>query len=324
MNGEIKKRRIRKGEIGGKKRIAMKLPVNIDDLLTARTVEWERLEFKAGWNPKAVLHTMCAFANDFHNLGGGYIIIGVAEDKGRPVLPPVGLPINQMDAVQKEIVELGYRMVPYYHPIIAPYEIGGRHILVLWAAGGQTRPYKAPLSFKKGDREFAYYIRKGSLTVRARQHDETELMSLTATVPFDDRLNQQAVVEDLDLGLIRTYLKQVKSDLFRESAEMDFNRLCRQMNIVDGPDEYLWPRNVGLMFLMRTHLGFSRRPRSMLFIFPRDPVQIHSPKRLSKGRFTSCYRMPFLISVPWLSKKRLSNTLTVQRRTGFSTTLFRQ
>ena len=40
----------------------MKLPINIDDLLNARTVEWERLEFKAGWNPKAVLHTMCAFA----------------------------------------------------------------------------------------------------------------------------------------------------------------------------------------------------------------------------------------------------------------------
>lgn len=32
----------------------MKPPVNIDDMLAARTVEWERLEFKAGWNPKAV------------------------------------------------------------------------------------------------------------------------------------------------------------------------------------------------------------------------------------------------------------------------------
>ena len=107
----------------------MKLPININDLLTARTVEWERLEFKAGWNPKAVLHTMCAFANDFHNLGGGYIIIGVKEDNGRPVLPPAGLPVRQIDAVQKEIVELGYRIVPYYHPIIAPYEIDGKHNL---------------------------------------------------------------------------------------------------------------------------------------------------------------------------------------------------
>ena len=79
----------------------MKLPINIDDLLKARTVEWERLEFKAGWNPKAVLHTLCAFANDFHNLGGGYIILGVNEDEGRPVLPPAGLPSRQIDAMQK-------------------------------------------------------------------------------------------------------------------------------------------------------------------------------------------------------------------------------
>jgi predicted HTH transcriptional regulator len=63
----------------------MKLPINIERLLASRSVEWERLEFKAGWNPKAVLHTMCAFANDFHNLGGGYIIIGVGEENGRPV-----------------------------------------------------------------------------------------------------------------------------------------------------------------------------------------------------------------------------------------------
>ena len=73
----------------------MKLPININDLLTARTVEWERLEFKAGWNPKAVLHTICAFANDFHNLGGGYIIIGVNDDRGRPDLPPAGLPVKK-------------------------------------------------------------------------------------------------------------------------------------------------------------------------------------------------------------------------------------
>ncbi len=70
----------------------MNLPININDLLTARTVEWERLEFKAGWNPEKILRTLCAFANDFHNLGGGYIIIGVGEENGRPVLPPVGLP----------------------------------------------------------------------------------------------------------------------------------------------------------------------------------------------------------------------------------------
>jgi len=52
--------------------------------------------------PLAVLHTLCAFANDFHNLGGGYIVIGVAERDGQPVLPPVGLSPGEVEAIQKE------------------------------------------------------------------------------------------------------------------------------------------------------------------------------------------------------------------------------
>jgi ATP-dependent DNA helicase RecG len=31
----------------------MHLPINIDDVLHGQTVEWERLEFKQGWNPEA-------------------------------------------------------------------------------------------------------------------------------------------------------------------------------------------------------------------------------------------------------------------------------
>jgi len=62
----------------------MRLPVNIHEVLQGRPVEWERLEFKRGWNPEAVLHTLCAFANDFHNLVGGYIFLGIAEANGSP------------------------------------------------------------------------------------------------------------------------------------------------------------------------------------------------------------------------------------------------
>lgn len=50
----------------------MSLPTNIDQLVHGQTIEWERLEFKKGWNPQDIIHTMCAFANDIHNWGGGY------------------------------------------------------------------------------------------------------------------------------------------------------------------------------------------------------------------------------------------------------------
>lgn len=77
--------------------ISDKLPISINDLLSRKTIEDERIEFKESWNPEAVLHTLCAFANDFHNLGGGYLIIGVAEKDGMPQLPPKGLDIAQID-----------------------------------------------------------------------------------------------------------------------------------------------------------------------------------------------------------------------------------
>ena len=46
-----------------------KLPINLADLLRQRTVEGERIEYKAGWNPDPIIRTVCAFANDFENLG---------------------------------------------------------------------------------------------------------------------------------------------------------------------------------------------------------------------------------------------------------------
>lgn len=70
-----------------------KLPINLDDLLRQRTIKGERIEYKAGWNPDAIIRTLCAFANDFENLGGDYVVIGQDCDAdGRPIFPPVGLP----------------------------------------------------------------------------------------------------------------------------------------------------------------------------------------------------------------------------------------
>lgn len=227
----------------------MPLPLNINALLHGTSLEWERLEFKAGWDPLDTLHTLCAFANDFHNLGGGYIILGVGEQAGRPVLPPVGLDVARLDAIQKALLNLGHSAIqPPYHPIVVPYDVAGRSILVLWAPGGQTRPYKARLSFGKDSREFAYYIWKGSSIVRARGADETELLSLAATVPFDDRLNQHARVEDLSRDLIRDFLHEVGSQLAPQAATLPLSELGRQMHIVGGPDETLFPLNVGLLF----------------------------------------------------------------------------
>ena len=97
-----------------------KLPINIDHLLRQRTIEGERIEYKAGWNPQSVLHTICAFANDFHNLGGGYIVLGVEEQNGRPVLPPTGIDPESVEAIQKGPAELGI----FGHTTLVSPELG--------------------------------------------------------------------------------------------------------------------------------------------------------------------------------------------------------
>ena len=63
--------------------ITTKLPINLTSLLHQRTIESERVEYKAGWNPESIVHTLSAFANDLHNLGGGYVVIGVAEENSQ-------------------------------------------------------------------------------------------------------------------------------------------------------------------------------------------------------------------------------------------------
>jgi ATP-dependent DNA helicase RecG len=181
----------------------MSLPIAITDILHGHAVEWERLEFKESWNPLKVLHTLCAFANDFHNLGGGYVVIGVAEENGRPVLPPVGITQQEADRIQKELLNLGHSAIrPQYHPIAAPYVVDGKLVLVLWAPGGRTRPYRARASLSKDSTEEAWFIRKNSSTVKAQGADLTELMSLAASVPLDDRENAFAKVGDLSRDLI--------------------------------------------------------------------------------------------------------------------------
>ena len=75
------------------------IPLRIDTLLAGRVVEQTRVEYKEGWNSNDIIHTICAFANDYNNMNGGYLLIGVQADQGIPVLPPKGLAVTELDVI---------------------------------------------------------------------------------------------------------------------------------------------------------------------------------------------------------------------------------
>lgn len=242
------------------------LPINLEDLLHLRGVESPRVEFKASWDEKTtgaqVIRTICAFANDFQNLNGGYIVIGVAERDGAAIMPPKGLAPAEVEAAEKWIRGRCKTIDPEYQPVLSPEVIDGRHILVVWAPGSQVRPHQAPESTEKGAAR-RYFIRLGSSTVDvdARPELKTQLFQMTARVPFDDRRALHASVLDIRETKVREFLHDVGSALVEEQ---DSRMLYRHMRIAEPVNGHDAPRNIGLLF-------FSQNPEQW---FPGARIEV--------------------------------------------------
>ena len=239
-------------------KLVMALPINIDDLINAQTVESVRIEFKQGWNPFNILRTVCAFANDIDEYGGGYIIVGIEERDGAPILPPVGLDQASLDGIQREFFKLCQNNLrENIFPIIEPVLFQEKWIVVIWVTPGEVRPYSASDSPGK-NAQMKIFVRHGSVTKEADRDQEIRLREVAAFKHHDDRINPVATMDNLDLGLMLSYLKEVSSQLYDEATKMSFVDLCSKMQITRGPKENLKPLNVGLLlFCQHPEVFFS-------------------------------------------------------------------
>ena len=246
------------------------LSINVDDLLHRRTVESERVEFKAVWDPERtgpqVIRTICAFANDYHNLNGGYIVIGVEEEDGRSVLPPRGMAASDIDRAQRWIRGQCNRMDPPYPPVLSPEFVGDRHVLVVHAPGSEMRPHRAP-GYGEGE-SMHYWIRLGSETVNAEQRGDLlrGLIEQTAKVPWDDR-RADARVEDIRESKVREYLRDVNSGLLEAEDPRD---IYRRMRITSRANDHEVPKNAALLFFTNDPERWFRGARIEVVQFAAD------------------------------------------------------
>ena len=259
------------------------LPVNLSDLLHARTVESERIEFKASWDPDStghqVLRTICAFANDYHRLNGGYVVIGVAEREGRAELPPQGLDGADVEAAQRWISRRCKQIRPPYQPILSPEVVEGRHVLVVRAPGSDVGGHRAPKGPKGSS--WHYWIRLGSDTVDAERAGVlTALLEQARRTPFDDSLARDAKIEDLRESKVREHLRQAGSDLLEEP---EARRIFRRMRIVGAANGYAVPRNVGLLLFSTDPCEWFRGARIEVARFADDRAGDVQDARTFKG-----------------------------------------
>lgn len=119
----------------------MSIHITIEKLLNKSIVEPARIEFRENRNPDATLKTISAFANDFYNYGGGYIVIGLKENQGQIDLLNSRLNINEINNIQKDILRYCNFLKPKYIPETELVNYKGKNLLLVWCPGGYDRPY---------------------------------------------------------------------------------------------------------------------------------------------------------------------------------------
>lgn len=251
----------------------MALPVNIEDLLNKRKVEGNRIEFKKGWNPISIYHSICAFANDIDNIGGGYIIVGVDEVDGIAQRPVEGVPLEKLDHIQKDLQRYNQLFEPYYAAKIFVEEIDGKHVIVLWVPSGNHRPYSIPADVTAKVKRPVIYIRYGSTSIEAKGEVLDELRMMAVREPFDERGNPDIKLEDISMVLLRDYLVKVGSKLSDELWTRPLPEVLDQMNLYAGPTEQRWLKNVSAMMFCESPEMFFPYTQVDIVVFPEGKMK---------------------------------------------------
>lgn len=246
----------------------MSLPINIEDLLKQKKVESNRIEFKKGWNPVSIYHTICAFANDFDNMGGGYILVGVEEENGIAKRPVTGIPTNQLDKIQREMLQYNALIEPFYAPRISIEDVDGQNVLVIWVPSGINRPYTAPSDVTAKLKKPVFYIRYGTSTIEAKGEQLDELRDMANRVPFDDRGNPEIRLSDISPLLLKDYLLKVGSKLQNEDLVNDLEGVLEQMDLIEGPTEKRCIKNVAAMMFCEHPEKFFKTTQVDIVLFP--------------------------------------------------------
>ena len=275
----------------------MKLPINIEELLGGRAVEGDRIEYKTGWNPDAIYRSICAFANDFDDTGGGYIVVGMAEENGRPIRPVVGIGPEQVEPIERDMVGFNNLMRPYYQPRLYVEEADGKTILVIKVSPGERRPYKVPDNVTAKQKTYNYYIRYNSSSIVPKDEYERELINLANRTPYDDRGNDQITLKDISPLLLHDYLVKVKSSLADVSLTENMESVLEQMELLEPVPEGWRIKNVAAMMFAERPDRFFKQAQVDIVLFPEGRER--NPNNLIEVE-------PVRGSVPTMIEKTLS------------------
>jgi ATP-dependent DNA helicase RecG len=183
--------------------------IDLDHLARRESEQTEWKENVA--DPNDVVRCLVAFANDLSNLGGGYVVCGVAEGKdhyGFPQFDKTGLTATQVKSIEGTVLSrCRDRVSPALSPRVEehPANTSDRRILVfIQPATGHAH------TFREGESGGKYYVRVSRDTVEARNGLLRDLLVRKGEAdPWDRRPCSSATTADIDLLALRNTLSRM-------------------------------------------------------------------------------------------------------------------
>jgi predicted HTH transcriptional regulator len=183
------------------------------DLKDLAQRESERVEWKENVaDIEDVIKTSVAFANDYSNLGGGYIVCGAKEIKdehGFQKLVEVGLTSSRLKEIEgKVLTDLREKAFPPIIPLTEELIVSEDHRILVFIIPSSKDAHSYRASGKDAS---TYYVRIGRETREAKNGILRELLIQKRELePWDKRINSRAELTDIDLIVLREYLQEMK------------------------------------------------------------------------------------------------------------------
>jgi ATP-dependent DNA helicase RecG len=246
------------------------------DLKTLATRESEQVEWKENVaDIDDVVATICAFANDLSNLGGGYVVCGAREDKdefGFPQLVKTGLSASRLREVEGTVLtRCREQVTPPIVPLVdeLPADAEDRRLLVFTVAAT-----KDAHAFRRQGLG-AHYVRIGRSTRQARNGVLLQLLATKGVVPpWDERPAPEATDADLDLLAIRNTLNSMglaeparHVETYLSATEV-LSPFIPSLCVREAISGILRPRNFALALFGRMPQRFIRGAISYVSIYP--------------------------------------------------------
>ena len=202
------------------------------------------------------------------------------------VFPLEGVPKEKLDSIQQEIFQYCNQIIPRYIPRIevVNYKNEGIYLIYLWCSAGDSGPYQAPKSVyvengEKADKSLKYWIRPASLTTDAKQDEISELFDKFNSVPFDDRVNRKAKIDDIMRGYLEDFIRKSNSSLVMELNSSSLEELLLAQEVANETDTELDIRNIGVLM-------FAEHPEKLIPGAYIELIRFHSEEAEASDDFT--------------------------------------